>query len=127
MYLYLYLCLVHKMFYILSLVLWKIYGMYVNSNCPCTFQVSLGAEFITSLHTVYADGWETVSELQPPMGLLFILQMIYEYGEPWWNDTNRRKLNNLEKNLPQCHYVNHESHMNWSRHEPGSLQSQAGD
>jgi hypothetical protein len=34
-------------------------------------------------------GWDYVSELQPPSGLLFIPQMIYEHGEPRWNDTDR--------------------------------------
>jgi hypothetical protein len=33
------------------------------------------------------------------MGLLFILQIIYERGEPWWNDIDRGRPNNLEKNL----------------------------
>jgi hypothetical protein len=33
-----------------------------------------------------------VSELQPPMGLLFMPQVIYEHGEPWWNAIDRRKL-----------------------------------
>jgi hypothetical protein len=26
------------------------------------------------------------------MGLLFIPQVIYEHGEPWWNDIDRGKL-----------------------------------
>jgi hypothetical protein len=31
--------------------------------------------------------WDSVSELWPPTGLLFIPQMIYgEHEEPWWND-----------------------------------------
>jgi hypothetical protein len=33
-----------------------------------------------------------VSELQPPKGLLFIPQVIYEHEEPWWNYINRGKL-----------------------------------
>jgi hypothetical protein len=33
-------------------------------------------------------GWEYVSELQPPTGLLFTPHIIYEYGQPRWNDTD---------------------------------------
>jgi hypothetical protein len=33
-----------------------------------------------------------VSELRPLTGLLFIPQMMCEHGEPWWNDTDRVKL-----------------------------------
>jgi hypothetical protein len=37
----------------------------------------------------------------PPVGLLFIPQMIYESGEPRKNDIDRGKLKNPEKNLNQ--------------------------
>jgi hypothetical protein len=37
--------------------------------------------------------------------------MIYEYGEQWWNDTDRENQKNLEKNLSQCHIFHHKSHM----------------
>jgi hypothetical protein len=37
-------------------------------------------------------GWDYVSELRPPTGLLFVPQVIYEYGEPRWNEIDRRKL-----------------------------------
>jgi hypothetical protein len=30
--------------------------------------------------------------LRPPMGLLFIPQIINEHGETWWNDIDRKKL-----------------------------------
>jgi hypothetical protein len=33
-------------------------------------------------------GWDHVSELRPPTGLLFVPQMVYEHGEPWWNAIN---------------------------------------
>jgi hypothetical protein len=35
-------------------------------------------------------GRDHVFELWPPTGLLFIPQVIYEYGESWWNDTDRK-------------------------------------
>jgi hypothetical protein len=34
-------------------------------------------------------GWNYVSELQPPTGLLFTPQVIYEYGEPRSSDIDR--------------------------------------
>jgi hypothetical protein len=39
----------------------------------------------------------------------------------------QRKLKNQDKNLSQCHFVNHKSHMDWPRHEPMPLQWGAGD
>jgi hypothetical protein len=31
-------------------------------------------------------GWDFISEMWPPLGLLFIPRLIYEYGQQWWND-----------------------------------------
>jgi hypothetical protein len=31
-------------------------------------------------------GWDCVSEMWSPTGPLFVLQVIYEYGKPQWND-----------------------------------------
>jgi hypothetical protein len=45
------------------------------------------------------------------MGLLFIVQKIYEYGELQWNDADRTKLKNSERTLSQFHFVHHKSHM----------------
>jgi hypothetical protein len=47
--------------------------------------------------------------------------MIYEYGKPQWNDNNRRKLKNSEKNLSQCHFDRHKSHMDCLGTNPGLL------
>jgi hypothetical protein len=46
------------------------------------------------------------------MVLLFILQMIYEYGEPRLNDVDRGKPKKPEKKLSKCHFLRHKSHMN---------------
>jgi hypothetical protein len=35
---------------------------------------------------------EYVCELRPPAGLLLISQVIYEHGEPWWNDDDRENI-----------------------------------
>jgi hypothetical protein len=39
------------------------------------------------------------------MGILFITQMIYEYGEPLWNDTEMERPKKQEKNLSQCQFL----------------------
>ena len=36
----------------------------------------------------------------------------------WWNDTDRGKLKYWERNLSQCHFVQHKSHMDWLGIEP---------
>jgi hypothetical protein len=56
-------------------------------------------------------GWDYAFELWPSTGLAIILQITYEYGEQWQKDTDRGKPKNLEKNLSQCHYAHHKSHM----------------
>jgi hypothetical protein len=53
-------------------------------------------------------GPECVSELRPIMGLFFIPQMIYEYGDSQWYYIDRWK---LEKILSQCPFVCSKSHI----------------
>jgi hypothetical protein len=40
--------------------------------------------------------------------------MINESMEPWWNDTDKVKVTKSEKNLFQCHFIHHKSHMDWA-------------
>jgi hypothetical protein len=56
-------------------------------------------------------GWEEVSELRPPTRPLFILQMINMSMEPKWNDIDGEEPKNSDKNLSQCQFVHHNSHM----------------
>jgi hypothetical protein len=63
----------------------------------------------------------------PPTGLLFISQMMYECGESRWNDIDRGKPKNSEKNLFHCHFVDHKSHMDSSGRELGPPRLEVGD
>jgi hypothetical protein len=38
------------------------------------------------------DGGNSVSEMRPPTGPLFIPQVMHMDGEPWWSDIDRAKL-----------------------------------
>jgi hypothetical protein len=40
-----------------------------------------------------------------------MLRMMYEYGEPWWNYTDRGKPKESEKTLPQCQFLHYKSHI----------------
>jgi hypothetical protein len=76
------------------------------------------------VHTVLlllfiSQGWDCASELRSQTSPLLIPQIIYEYGKPRWNDTDRRKPKNSEKDVSQCHFVHHKSHMEWPASEPG--------
>jgi hypothetical protein len=50
-------------------------------------------------------GGNNVFELLPTMCLFFVPQIKYEYGEQQWNNIDRRKPKNSERNLFQWHQV----------------------
>jgi len=41
---------------------------------------------------------------------MFIPNKIYEYAQPRWNDIDRNKQKNKEKNMPKCQCDHHTSH-----------------
>jgi hypothetical protein len=61
------------------------------------------------LMMIMSMGRDYVSELLPPKGLLFILQVIYEHEKIWWNDIDRENLlihpSELSVNLTSSHLV----------------------
>jgi hypothetical protein len=66
-------------------------------------------------------GWHYVSELRPPTGLRLSPNEIWVWRDEWywWNDIDRGTPKNSEKNLSQCHFDHHKSHMAWPGREPG--------
>jgi hypothetical protein len=44
------------------------------------------------MFVILSEGWDYVSEMRPPSGLLLMAQMMYEHGDARWNSIDRRKL-----------------------------------
>jgi hypothetical protein len=64
-------------------VKWRAYIQFEEGRGPIRQGVrGKGSGSIGSLQyrLMMSMGWEYVSDLQPPIGLLFILQVIYKYG-----------------------------------------------
>jgi hypothetical protein len=60
----------------------------------CNFSTSTRQNYFHTiiLMMITSMRWDYVCELRQPTGLLLMPQVIYEHGEPWWNDMGRRKL-----------------------------------
>jgi hypothetical protein len=55
--------------------------------------------------------------------LLFVLFLVMEHQ---WNETDRGRPKYSGKNLSQCHFANHKSHVDWPGIEPGPPGWEAG-
>jgi hypothetical protein len=83
--------------------------------------------------SLYYFFFEGVVGLVPKRGsLLFTLAYYafprwYEFGGLRWNYIDRGKPKNSEKNLSQCHFFYHKSHMDWRGRESGHPRWEAGD
>jgi hypothetical protein len=49
----------------------------------------------------------------------FFFFLLFEAMEHRWNEIDKGKPKYSRKNLSQCHFVHHKSHMDWPRIEPG--------
>jgi hypothetical protein len=63
----------------------------------------------------HLDEVRLCSELRPPTGLLFVLQVIYEHGETWWNYIDRGELlirpPELSGNFTSSHLVENQEEL----------------
>jgi hypothetical protein len=71
-------------------------------------------------------GWDDVSELRPPMGLLYIHQMIYEYGQPQWKGTDQVNPKKLREEPIIVPLFPPKCHMDRPGQEPGPSLREAG-
>jgi hypothetical protein len=74
------------------------------------------------VHVVHVDGVRLRLWTSTTNGTIVHPQVIYEYGEPWWDDIDGGKPKNSDKNLSQRHSVHHKSHIDQTRRKPGPPQ-----
>jgi hypothetical protein len=55
--------------------------------------------------------------------IIFVRFLVMEHR---WNEIDRVKPKNSGKNLSQCHFVHHKSHVDWPGIEPGPPRWEAG-
>jgi hypothetical protein len=93
---------------------------YVSETSETTDETTRCQNQKTAIRTVCCScRWgETlyVSELRPPKGQLFIPQMIYESGQPEWNDTGMQNRRTRGKTCPSATVSN--TNPTWT--EPGA-------
>jgi hypothetical protein len=66
---------------------------------------------------VYVDGVRPCLWTVATNGPIVYPQVTYDYGEPQWNDIDRGKPKNSEKNLSQSHFIHDKSHIDWAGRE----------
>jgi hypothetical protein len=79
-----------------SRVLARLYSHRISPGARIFRQI-----LVTITTVVHVDGVRIVSELPPPTGILFIPQMICEYGEPRLNFTDKGNRRTQRKTCPR--------------------------
>jgi hypothetical protein len=68
--------------------------------------------------------WRLIVQTYEEDNEFFCFSILMEHQ---WNETDKGKPKYSEKNMSQCHFVHHKSHMERPGKEPGPLRWEAGD
>jgi hypothetical protein len=80
---------------LIHVIIFALYGFLSEADLIFTWTIQKPFLFMPM-------GWDYISELRPPMGLLFIPQVIYDYGGLQWNDTDRENWRTPRKTCPSA-------------------------
>jgi hypothetical protein len=74
-----------------------------SRNSKLSLRLNIALHILRWMCSLFMSmGWDYVSKLQPPPALLLIRQVIYEYREKGWNDSDRGNRRTLKRTYPRA-------------------------